>query len=269
MRVADAGRWACMGEGLVGADALAGPLPFHTLGKDPSTSFAGQQPFHHAPGMVAVRLLPRSNSGRSFMPGTLLIDGGTRNQVRGVRGQDIDPARIETFLVTLGDTCNVARSARVAGFSASWAYRLRKRDAGFRSGWAEAVREGYAKLELVLLERAMKGTPRPVQRRDGSERIIREYSTQLAVALLKKHAEAAAEASYEHGEDELKEVRDRIIEKLERVRQRDASRAEVEIKGIDRISVIVWGLRRQKKVTLTPLVCGESPSPVKAGEGLA
>lgn len=94
--------------------------------------------------------------------------------------------------MTLGATCNVAMSARKAGFSQSWAYRLRKRDAAFRAGWAEAVREGYAKLELVLLERAMKGTPRPIFRRDGSERIIREYSTALAVALLKRHADAAS-----------------------------------------------------------------------------
>lgn len=211
------------------------------------------------------------------MPGTdlLLIDGGEKARRRGPRGQDVSPEAIETFLVTLGDTCNVARSARAAGFSASWAYRLRKRDAAFRAGWAEAVREGYAKLELVLLERAMKGTPRPVQRRDGSERIIREYSTQLAVALLKKHADAAAEASYEHGEDDLKEVRDRIIEKLERIRARDeALRDEsstgsaspqderLGTKGIDRIGVIVWAIRR-KEVALTPLAFSESPSPAR------
>ena len=123
--------------------------------------------------------------------GLVLIDGGTKARRRGPRGQDVSPEAIETFLVTLGDTCNVARSARVAGFSSSWAYRLRKRDASFRAGWAEAVREGYAKLELVLLERAMKGTPRPIMRRDGSERIVREYSTALAVALLRKHARPA------------------------------------------------------------------------------
>lgn len=183
------------------------------------------------------------------MAGTdlLLIDGGAKARRRGPRGQDISPEQIETFLVTLGDTCNVVRSARVAGFSSSWAYRLRKRDASFRAGWAEAVREGYAKLELVLLERAMKGTPKPIIRRDGSVAIIREYSTQLAVALLRKHADAAAEASYEHGEDELKEVRERIIEKLERMRARDAgAEGAVEIKGgIDRIGVIVWALRQR------------------------
>lgn len=217
------------------------------------------------------------------MAGTelLLIDGGEKAQVRGPRGQDISPEQVETFLVTLGDTCNVARSARVAGFSSSWAYRLRKRDAAFRAGWAEAVREGYAKLELVLLERAMKGTPRPVQRRDGSERIIREYSTALAVALLKKHADTAAEASYEHHEDELREVRERIIDKLERLRARDAGEGEaaltplaagkspspvetgegrVETKGIDRIRLIVWGLRRARG---QPLKTTTGPHPAR------
>ena len=186
------------------------------------------------------------------MAGTelLLIDGGEKARRRGPRGQDVSPEAIETFLVTLGDTCNIARSARVAGFSASWAYRLRKRDASFRAGWAEAVREGYAKLELVLLERAMKGTPRPIMRRDGSVAIVREYSTALAVALLRKHADAAAEASYEHGADELAEVRERILERLELVRQRDAERSgvesAVEIKGgLDRIGVIVWALGRR------------------------
>lgn len=170
----------------------------------------------------------------------VVIDGGEKARRRGPRGQDVTPEQIETFLVTLGDSCNVARSARVAGFSASWAYRLRKRDAGFRKGWAEAVREGYAKLELVLLERAMKGTPRPIMHRDGSVTIVREYSTPLAVALLKKHADAAAEAAYEYGDDEMREVRERIIEKLERMR---ASEEGFETKSIDRIGLIVWGLR--------------------------
>lgn len=174
----------------------------------------------------------------------MLIDGGAKARRRGPRGQDVSPEKIETFLVTLGMTCNVSMAARKAGFSASWAYRLRKRDAAFRAGWAEAVREGYAKLELVLLERAMKGTPRPIFRRDGSERIVRDYSTALAVALLKKHADAAAEAAQEHDPDELCEVRERILEKLERVRQRDAARGAIETKGIDRIGLIMWALKR-------------------------
>ncbi len=175
-----------------------------------------------------------------------LINGGRRTQMRGKRGQDVTPEQIDIFLATLADTCNICRSARAAGFSQSWAYRLRKRDAAFRASWAEAVREGYAKLELVLLERAMKGTPRPIMRRDGSERIIREYSTQLAVALLRRHGEMAAEASYQHDADDMREVRERIIEKLERLRQLDADRSGVETKGFDRIGLIVWAIARCK-----------------------
>ena len=175
-----------------------------------------------------------------------LIDGGSRNQKRRRRGQDVTPEQIEIFLETLADSCNISRSARAANFSQSWAYRLRKRDASFRASWAEAVREGYAKLELVLLERAMKGIPRPIMRRDGSERIIREYSTQLAVALLRRHGEMAAEASYQHDADDMREVRERIIEKLERLRQRDADRLGIETKGFDRIGLIVWAIARDK-----------------------
>ena len=197
----------------------------------------------------------RLRVGNDLVP----IDGGGKMQRRGPRGQDVSPEKIETFLVTLGMTCNVAMSARKAGFSQSWAYRLRKRDAGFRAGWADAVREGYAKLELVLLERVMKGTRRVVIGRDGSTRIIREYSTALAIALLKRHAEAAAQASYEHDPDDMREVRDRILEKLERLRAQDeALRDEtstssvspqderVQVKGIDRVRLIVWGLGREK-----------------------
>ena len=183
----------------------------------------------------------------------MVIDGGAKARRRGPRGQDVSPEKIETFLVTLGMTCNVAMSARKAGFSQSWAYRLRKRDAGFRAGWAEAVREGYAKLELVLLERAMKGTRKVIVARDGSTRIIREYSTALAVALLKRHAEAAAEASYEHSDDELREVRTRILEKLERMRALDQGvEGGVETKGgVDRIGLILWGLKRRPSPSLS------------------
>lgn len=180
----------------------------------------------------------------------VLIDGGEKARRRGPRGQDVSPEKIETFLITLGETCNVVMSARKAGFSSSWAYRLRKRDASFRAGWAEAVREGYAKLELVLLERAMNGTRKAIVARDGSTRIIREYSTPLAVALLKRHADAAAEAAYEHDEDELREVRERILEKLEQMRAQDEG---VEVKGIDRVGVIMWGLRQARvRARMTP-----------------
>jgi hypothetical protein len=158
-----------------------------------------------------------------MMTEMVIVEGKTRLKKRRASPQTITPEKIETFFATLADTCNVTRSARAAGFTANWAYRRRKFDAAFRNGWAAAVREGYAKLELILLERVMKGTPKLVRTSGGSDRVMREYSTALSIALLKRHAETADAAQYEPSDDELAEVRERILEKLEGLKRRQAA----------------------------------------------
>lgn len=155
-----------------------------------------------------------------------IVVGKRRLKMLRASGQIITQEQIDIFFLTLADSCNVVRSAKAAGFSANWAYRKRKSDAAFRNGWAQAVREGYAKLELVLLERAMTGTPKLVRTSKGGDRIMREYSTSLAVALLKRHADTADAAQYQPSDDELTEVRDRILEKLEGLKQRGQSEDE-------------------------------------------
>ena len=154
-------------------------------------------------------------------PERLPLDGGSSPKRRKASPQTITDEQVETFFETLADTCNVVRSAKAAEFSANWAYRKRRRDAAFRRGWAAAVREGYAKLELVLLERAMKGTPKLVRTARGTDRIMREYSTALAVALLRRHSELADSAADGPDQEELNEVRERILEKLRRLKERD------------------------------------------------
>jgi hypothetical protein len=177
-------------------------------------------------------------------PASLVLDGKSSPKLRAGHQADISETQIETFFATLGETCNVALAAKAAGINKSWAYRRRRRDAGFRNAWAEAVREGYAKLELVLLERAIKGTPKPLFRKDGSERIVREYSTALAVALLKRHAETADSASYEPAQEELAEIRERILERLDRIRERDG---EIETKSAaGRLEVIRYAIASRK-----------------------
>jgi hypothetical protein len=89
----------------------------------------------------------------------LVLDGGSKPKARKPRRADISEAQKDRFFVTLAETCNVTRAAKAAGFCTDWAYRRRKRDAAFRNAWLAAVREGYAKLELVLLERR-KGSRR-------------------------------------------------------------------------------------------------------------
>lgn len=189
----------------------------------------------------------RKASRRLFLCRELACRGDYRRQEPAKAAASlIADEQIETFFATLADTCNVVRSAKEAGFSANWAYRKRKTDAAFRNGWAAAVREGYAKLELVLLERAMEGTPRLVKTAKGTDRVMREYSTALAVALLKRHAETADGASYEPGEEELREIRERILEKLDGLRRRQVADAgEVETKGWSPIEVIRWALARR------------------------
>ena len=160
----------------------------------------------------------------------LVLDGRSSPKRRRASPQTISDDQVETFFTTLTETCNVVRSAKAAGFAANWAYRRRKRDAGFRNAWAEAVREGYARLELVLLERAIKGTPKLVRTAKGNDRVMRDYSTALAVALLRRHGETADSASHDPGQQELAEIRARILERLDKLRARDGA-APIETKS--------------------------------------
>lgn len=162
----------------------------------------------------------------------LALDGGSKRQKRQVRDQDISAEQLDEFFAALADSCNVAYAARQAGFSANWAYRRRKRDAAFRNQWIAAVREGYAKLELVLLERAMKGTPKTI-RVSGSDKVIREYSNTLAVALLRRHAETVDDYDGQPDEGEAAELRAKIIEQLDRLREREAGRAKNPVEHKD------------------------------------
>ena len=172
----------------------------------------------------------------------LILEGKSSPKLRKSRADSISDEQIETFFVTLEATCNVVRSAKAAGFSANWAYRKRKSDASFRNAWARSVREGYARLELVLLERAMKGTPKLVRTAKGGDRTMRDYSNTLAIALLKRHAETADSASFEPADDELEEIRERILDKLQRLRERDGL-GPLETKGAHgRLATINWAL---------------------------
>lgn len=178
---------------------------------------------------------------------SLVLDGKTSPKLRRASAQAISEQQIETFLATLTETCNVVRAAKAAGFSKEWAYRRRKRDAGFRNDWAVAVREGYARLELVLLERAMKGTPKLVKTAKGTDRVMREYSSALAIALLRRHADTADSVSHHPAEEELTEIRERILERLRKVRARDGE-APIETKSAGgRLGMIEAALARQPR----------------------
>ena len=100
-------------------------------------------------------------------------------------------------------------------------YRRREMDAGFRAEWAQTIAYAYRRLELVLLERAFNGTERVIRRRDGSEERMREYSDHLALKLLQMHRETAIEAERELPQEDVDEIRERLVRKLQRLKKRN------------------------------------------------
>jgi len=156
----------------------------------------------------------------------LTLIGGKTPRKRPANKRDWSKAKAAEFLSVLAETLNVSEASRRAGIAPVTAYRRRQTDAAFRAGWLEAVGEAYRRLELVLLERAFNGVEKVIRRRDGSEERMRVYSDELAFKLLKMHRETAleSEAEFDTHEDEMEEIRERLIRKLQRLKQRDEAR---------------------------------------------
>ena len=145
---------------------------------------------------------------------------GKKPQMRKTRRGGWTAAKQRKFIEELAATCNVAASLRRVRMSARGVYDLRKRSAEFRAEWAGALCEGYAKLEMMLLDRAMNGTVKTVTRANGTVDKTHEYPNALALRLLKMHKDAVADAEAEHHPEEMEEVRRRIVRKLAAVKKR-------------------------------------------------
>ena len=154
----------------------------------------------------------------------LVLKGGRKPQLRKASRRSWTKAKECEFLSILAETCNVTEAARQAKVSLGYAYQRRASNAGFRAGWMEAIGSAYQRLELVLLERAFNGIEKVVKKRDGSEERMFEYSNQFGLALLKMHRQNAAEAAPENEPSNIDEIRERLFNKLERLRKREESR---------------------------------------------
>ncbi len=159
----------------------------------------------------------RGGNGAKGEGRRLVLVGGDKAQYRRATGKEWSKTKVEKFLSVLAETCNVTRAAAEAEVSVSAAYRRRKGNAGFRSAWLEAIGSAYQRLELVLLERAFVGTEKIVRRKDGSEERMMEYPNQLALTLLKMHRDTAVEANAEIAPGDVEEIRERLIQKLQRL----------------------------------------------------
>ena len=155
----------------------------------------------------------------------LTLVGGKTRRLQKPSARSWSKTKAKAFLEVLAETCNAAEAARQSGVSVSTVARRRRIDAGFRASWMEAIAIAYQRLELVMLERAFDGTEKVVIRRDGSEERMREYSNQLGLALLKMYRETAVEADTALPPSEIEEIRNRLVQKVRRLKQRrDAER---------------------------------------------
>lgn len=69
---------------------------------------------------------------------------------------DVPEEKKQAFLDALADSCNVKAAAEASGFTPSTAYKLRQRDPAFAAAWREALEIGYVRLEMALVDRAIR-----------------------------------------------------------------------------------------------------------------
>lgn len=172
----------------------------------------------------------------------LLRGGRKRPQMREPEGRSWTPKKERAFLSSLAETCNVKLSARRAGVSHNCVYTRRNKNASFRASWDAALTTGYAQLEMMMLERALHGVEKIVVARDGTTTKMREYSDRTALALLRMHRETVANASDGVDEGEWEEARERIIGRLQRLRDQE----NVETKAAaDVLPLVRWALKQK------------------------
>jgi hypothetical protein len=162
----------------------------------------------------------------------LTLVAARQPQLKKRAKRDWSKAKAREFLSVLADTCNVSEACRQSGVPMTVVYRRRKMDAAFRSAWAEAIAVGYQRLEAVLLDRAFNGTEKLITRKDGSEERVREYPNHMALKLLQMHRETAMEADNELAPEQIDEIRERLVRKLQRLKKRDDEEQEAERKRL-------------------------------------
>lgn len=177
-------------------------------------------------------------------------------------------ARQALFLQHLAQTANVAASCRAAGMKGATGglYVLRQKSAEFRASWAAALREGYAALEVALLDRALNGTPTPIIHGGELKGTAIQFSERLAMFLINAHRDTVARigAADEAGAGDSGVqalLIDRLAEMRARIDAEEAGEAPIETKAMP--------ARREAGLLLTQMRAaarGTNVSPFPVGE---
>ena len=135
-------------------------------------------------------------------------------------------AKERLFFEELAATANVKRAAAAAGVSANAVYARRLKHLLFRAKWAAVLETGRASIELKLVEAANKTF-------DPEDIDVGDVQPKVSVAEAIKIAHSAsggrqketlpnpfAEEAESMAPDELEELRERLVQKLRRYRNR-------------------------------------------------
>lgn len=143
------------------------------------------------------------------------------------------------FLEALSESCNVLEACRAAGISKNNAYALRRRDPSFADEWAQALEQGYAELEMMLLRQSIFGSTTTETVEDGTEtgrariKTVHSYPHTTALRLLLAHRRGVEAFRDSQGIERpgSAAVREDIMRRIEEVRERLKRRAETDTGG--------------------------------------
>ena len=122
----------------------------------------------------------------------------------------------KAFLIELAGSANVTRSAIAAGTSDKRAWQRRQVDAKFRAAFLRALAEGYLRLELRMLERALARAFGGAREESGPS--VEEE--RLWLQLLRQHRAAVQATEIFEEIEDLAVVKQRIADKLAEMNRR-------------------------------------------------
>ena len=157
-------------------------------------------------------------SGRRRARGTIVrkTRWGTQ-RVRTYR-QWCDEVEAE-FLDCLAASCSVELACEQAGVGHTSVYRQRRQRPDFADKWQVALEQGYARLEMTLVETANQSL---TSLDFDATRPIPRMSAETALALLKVHRAAVTgrgkRSGYQSPPRQLSDVQDSILRKIAAIR---------------------------------------------------
>ncbi len=144
-----------------------------------------------------------------------------KDPIRDIR-EDHYAAKRAAFLEHLAISSSVKESMAIADIASSTLYKWKRNDPDFEVAWMKALAEGYALLEMEMLERARAGVERKIFYHGEHRETVRDYDHKTALVLLRMHKESVALVRAAQAElaGEPEPVRDTLEEKLKKINQR-------------------------------------------------